>query len=908
MEGDYVRRRTRAAGYLIVRWSRLRAFARRWGRPASWERALQDEVQGYVQLEIDAKIRDGMAPAEARRTALAEFGGLEQVKERVRAEAAGAWLDTAYQDLRNAIRSLRHSPGYSLWVIASLAIGMAVAIAAFAFLNTLLFRPFPSVADQDSLVRVSVSRGCGRPDCWVRMTSPTDYAALREGLTSVQGLTGYALGELAVGLPEARSVRGALTSASYFVVLGVRPILGRAFDERDEDTRATVTVISHKMWTRDFAGDAAVIGRSIRVANEHVQIVGVAPPFFVGIDLRPARGDRGPDLWLPIWLADQVLPLTALEQRRQERDMYFAGRLRGGVGIEQVQAQAEVVAERLAAARGRASDGAAADVRHLSMSSPRGRPLAMIVVLPIPILVLVIACLNAANLMLARGSARRREIAIRLAIGAGRLRIVNHLLIESALLASVAAAAGLLLAWWALQLADTPVGVPIAIDGNVVALTVLTALGTAVAFGLVPAIRLSAPALSSTFAKPAARTDATPPQSRKRRLLLIAQVAVSLGLLATASQLVSTVRYQAVSGGTPGDRLLVARFDLRPLSASPSETQSFYARLAAGTRRLPGVEAVGLARAFAVWTFGHGDGSASLRVWYPTDRSEEQRMAAGGYAGGELFAAIGLRVLAGRLFSDAERQSRPEVAVVNQAFADAMSGPALGSVIRVAPPGLGFNASTPVRIVGIIEVTREPKYDAASRPAQKVYLPSPVEPEPALALYVRTHDDATVLAEPFRNLVSQIGPRIPILEIGSLNDFNERSFAPQLWLARAAAFLGVVGLLLATMGLYGVSSYVVSMQSREIAVRMAVGATPRRILGMVVGQSMRIAVIGLVLGVALALAANRVIQSEYHGIHGIDVAGMAAATALFLAAMLLASAVPALSASRVDPVAYLKDT
>jgi hypothetical protein len=265
-------------------------------------------------------------------------------------------------------------------------------------------------------------------------------------------------------------------------------------------------------------------------------------------------------------------------------------------------------------------------------------------------------------------------------------------------------------------------------------------------------------------------------------------------------------------------------------------------------------------------------------------------------------------LLAGRNFTEADRRSHPEVAVVNQSFAEAMNGPALGSVIRVAPRGRGFDASVEVRIIGIIEPTVEPRSEPEDHLAPQVYLPTPLEPEPALAVYVRTHDRATLLAEPFRDLVSQIGPRVPILELGSLTEFNERSFAPQLWLARAAAFLGVVGVLLATIGLYGVSSYVVSMRSREIAIRMAVGAAPRRILTMVVGQSMRLAVIGLILGGAMALGVSRVIQSEYHGIHRIDVRALGGAAALFLVAMLLASAVPALAASRVDPVAYLKDT
>jgi hypothetical protein len=247
------------------------------------------------------------------------------------------------------------------------------------------------------------------------------------------------------------------------------------------------------------------------------------------------------------------------------------------------------------------------------------------------------------------------------------------------------------------------------------------------------------------------------------------------------------------------------------------------------------------------------------------------------------------------------------VAVVNETFAQSLSGVAVGRVLRVAPLNQDFLSSIEVRIVGVIEPALEPRLAAGGEPAPTVYLPSPIEPEPALALYLRTRDRATTLAQPVRELVNQIAPRVPILELGSLEAINERSFGPQLWLARAAAFLGVIGLLLATAGLYGVSSYVVAMRSRELAIRVAVGATPRAILAMVLGQSMRVALIGLLVGGGVAAAVSRVIQAEYHGIQGIDDAAFGGAAALFLSVMLLASAIPAVRASRLDPVENLKD-
>jgi putative ABC transport system permease protein len=815
------------------------------------------------------------------------------------------WLDTFWVDLRSAWHALLHSRRYTGWVIGSLAIGMAVTIAAFALLNAVMFSPFVGITNQARLVRVTVTRNCGSLDCWSRMSSASDYAALQRGLTGLQGLAAYTDGQVAAGVPEARSLRALVTSPDYFDVLGVHAASGRVFNATDAETQAAVAVISYGVWTREFASDPSVIGRSIRIANDFVQIVGVAPPRFGGID-RVRPGDRDPDIWLPMWLADRVLPFSAAERRRQERLLDFVGRLREGVDVRQVQAQAEVLAPQLAAFRGRQSTPARADVRPVWRVNPRNWKFGFIVVMPIPVLVLVIACVNAASLMLARGSQRQREMAIRLAIGARRGRIVRQLLIESSLLALVAAAMAILIAGWGLQLASNPWDIQVPIDPTVLAWTVLTAVGTTLAFGLAPAVRVSAQRPSSTLGPVGARGDAVPRQSRGRRILIIAQVALSLGLLATAWQLVATVRGQALSSGTPGNQLLLARFDLQPLNLGGG-AEAFYQDLASRTSRLPGVEAAGVARHSAVWTFGQGAGAASLVVWNPTDRPDEGRTIIGGYAGGDLFQAVGLRVIAGRDFTEAERrQSRPQVAIVNQSFASGVNGPVVGSMLHVARRGDDFPSAIDVRVVGVIEPAIEPRYEEGL-PAAKVYLPAPLEAEPALTLYVRTRGAANALAQPVREVVGQIAPRVPILEIGSLDEFNERSFGQQLWLARAAAIIGVIGLLLATAGLYGVSSYVVAMRSREIAIRMAIGARPQTILAMILSQSMRIAAIGLVVGAASAAAASRVIQSGYYGIRGLDGVAFGGATALFVAAMLLASAIPAVRASRLDPVENLKE-
>lgn len=809
------------------------------------------------------------------------------------------------QDLRYSLRALWCSRRFTGWVVGSLAIGMAVTIAALALLNASLILPFPQVTDQHRLVRITVSRNCGRPDCWSRMSLPADFAALSEGLTGLQGLAAYAAGDVAAAIPEARSMRALVTSPNYFAVLGVRPVAGRVFDTQDDHTDAAVAVIAHSAWQREFSGDPSVVGRTIRVADQFVHVIGVAPDGFIGIDrLRP--GSRNPDIWLPMWMADRVLPLTAVEQRRQERDVTFVGRLKDGVPASELRTEAAVVGGRLATARAGQPQTGRADVDRVWRVRPDSWHFAVIIVMPIPILVLVIACVNAANLMLARGSQRHREIATRLAIGASRRRIVRQLLIESGVLAVAATVIAVPIAWWSLELASTPLAERVPLDPLVLGLTILTAAVTTVAFGLAPAIRLSAGQPSIALG-PAIGRDAVPQQSRMRRILVVAQVALSLGLLATAWQLVSTVRLQAVSAGTPGNRLLIARFDLQPLNLGPGQVDAFYRELLAGASRLPNTEAAGLARHSSVWTFRQPASQAAVELWLPADGSGDSHSTIGGYAAGDLFDAVGLRLMSGRRFVEADRLSRPQVAIVNETAARLMTGPAVGNLIRIAPRGQDMNSAIEVRIVGVIEAAIEPRLEQNGPPAAKIYLPSPIEPETALALYLRARGAATELAQPVRELVNRIAPRVPILEIGSLDEFNERSYSTQLWMARAAAVLGVIGLLLATGGLYGVSSYVVAMRSREIAIRMAIGAQPREILKMILRQSMGMAAAGLLAGGGAALAVSQVIQSEYHGIQKIDPGAFGGAAALFVAAMLVASAIPAVRAARVDPVANLKD-
>jgi predicted permease len=896
------------------RLARVRAALRRWfgvGR----RRELDAELDSFLQHDIDARVDAGMSPAEARRTALAAFGGVAQVREQVREAQAGAWLEQFLRDLRYSARAARRSAGLSAAIVGSLALGIAAMVAAVAFINGVAFGEFPGVGKQDALVTFELRRlPGGRPPGNIYRSSG-DFEALRAGLSGLADVTATSFAPVTASLPEARVLGAVFVAANYFEALGARPVVGRAFrQEEDRPASAGVAVISYRLWRRDFGADPSVIGRPIRVADAPVQIIGVAAPGFSGTNVR--LGAEGPDIWLPLAFADRAAPDSSAMPGR-DRYINFLGRVREGRTIEQVAAAARAVVTRRIEEDGFASTHqASAEVRPVSMIDPSFRAQSLALILPIPTIVFAIACVNAANLMLARGSRRRRDVAIRLAIGAGRERVVRQLLLESLVLSLAAAAVAVPVAWWVLAVASSRLIVPMPIDATVLAWTFVVTLASTAAFGLVPALRVTARAPFRALSVARAVTDSTATESRGRRALVIAQVALSIGVLATTTQLISMVESDGGSAGTPPDHLLMASFDLDQLKLAPAAADAFYARLVEAASALPAIESAGLARQNAVWTFGRGKGPASLVVLKPGDAPTQGEVVIGGYAGGDLFDALGLELVEGRAFGRDDRVGAPRVAIVNQVYARQMpGGRAVGQTVRVwgyipgdrRPDAERLAEHRDVEIVGVIESAYEPRYSRAGEPVAKIYLPSPLQPEPALTLYARTRADATTAVPAIRTIVAAIDPRVPVLAVGSLALFNERSMGPALWLTRIASVMGVVALVLAAAGLLAVVSYVVSQRSREFAVRIALGARPAGVLALVVRQSMRMVAAGFAIGGSIAFGVSQVFRTQFRGAEGLDYPAFAGSIALLVAVMLLASVIPAGRAARMNPVDGLKE-
>ena len=688
-------------------WSRLQAMLRRVLDGGARDAELGEELRAFVEHDADSKIRSGMTPEEARRAALIELGGAEQVKERVREVAAGARWEGTFRDIRYAMRSLGRSPGFSSSVIGNLSLGLAAMVVAFALINGgSLRRPSPSIQDPDRLVEIGIleTNPRGMRAAPTAMADYPDVArVLDEGMPSLEGLASFTESDVAVTLPQPRSLQAAFVSANYFDVLGVRPEIGRTFAPEEGGAASPVAIISRALWMREFGGDPSVIGRPIQVGGQVFDVIGVSQRGFAG--LTEARNGAGVELWLPIGFVNGVAMDDPFGQPGH-RLIRYVGRMRDGVRVERVETELGVAAARLGVARPAGVPGPAQLVASADASVERVRVEvsglsrndsaleAIALVLPIPLLVLVLACVNAANLLLVRASGRSREVAVRLALGASRLRLVRQLIVESLVLAIGAALVALLLAWSGLQLIAAFVTFPMPLDGTVVAGALVTALLTALGFGLVPALRAAGQRPSAALGTSPAGSGGTRAESRGRRVLVAGQIALSLGLLASVFQLTSTL--ESEPPGTDPERMLLASFDLAQLRFSSAGSNAFYAALLDRMSKLPGVEAAGLSGRDLLWTSNLSFGNevflsgrdlqwtSSAQPGHLTLVSPDgRRVTTAGAAGGDFFRALGLDVLQGRDFTPADRRDIPEVAIVTERLASMMQGGALGRSLRV---------------------------------------------------------------------------------------------------------------------------------------------------------------------------------------------------------------------------------
>jgi len=809
------------------------------------------------------------------------------------------------RDLRHALRGLLRTPGFSLAAVVTLALGIGANTAVVSMARGFIWRPLP-VAGADRLASVFSlpADGSGYGEF-----SWADYRDLREGVSAFRDLVAYYPAPLGFGDgTQAERAWGEFVSGNYFAVLGLAPAAGRLLGEADDAPDAPpAIVLSWSAWQRRFRGDSTAVGRAVRINGRSFTVAGVAPRGFAGAFYPGFQ----PEFWLPAhaWPAFMPAGASPLEERGAWT-FRILGHLRPGMEVAQAQAQAQAVASRLAQDHPATNAGLRAAVLPYAMTRPEpgmasGMGLAAKVFLGIVGLVLLVACVNVAGLLLARAAGRRREIAVRVALGATRARLVRQLLLESALLTVAGTAAGVLLAVWGTDLLASfrlPTDIPFVFDLHVdrvaLAYTLAAAVVTVLIFGLVPALQASRPDLAATL-----RSEATAvARARMRRALVVGQIGVTSVLLMAAGLGLRTLdRTAAVD---PGFR--VAGGLLVTLSPSATRTDDaarvrFYRQIVEAVRAVPGARAASLTRHVPL-EFTASGGPVFV---------EGRERGAGRQAGENAswndampgyFAAMGMTLVAGRDFGPGDTAGAPAVVIVSRAAAARFwpGADPLGRRVRV-----GAESEPPAEVIGVVG---DVKSRMLSEPDQPMVYRALAQTVPGSAqLVVRTGGDPLALAGAVRAAVASVDADVPVSDVKSMEQLiNGRALILPKLGARLAAVFALLALVLATVGLYGLVAYSVTQRTREMGIRLALGAPRSGVLGLVLRDGLAMTVVGLAVGVPAALTAARVVRGFLFGVGPADPVTVAALLAVIVAVTTVAAVIPAVRAMRVDPVEALR--
>ena len=813
-----------------------------------------------------------------------------------------------FQDIRYALRVLRANPGFAAVAIVSLALGIGVNSSMFGLADALLLRPLP-VPNSGRVVAVSDSAPGVAVGSLGYLSYP-DFVALRDKNKSFEGLVAAAytfvgMSEQPNALPQLKVAQ--TVSGNFFRVLDVRPMLGRAFSA-DEDRvpgRDAVALLAYDTWEQQFSADPRIIGRRVRLNNIEFTIIGVTGKNFTGLD--PLVH---PEVYLPMMMLARVGSAAVPNpfETRDNRIFTVKGRLKPGVTVEQASAEMATIANGLAAAYPATNRNHGVIVRTEVRSRMVERPLNASfagMLLTVAGLVLIIACANVANLLLSRAQSRTREMAVRLAIGAGRRRLVRQLLTESLMLALAGGALGLLVALYGgdyfnrLRLAgDLPVSLMVKLDHRVLIFSLIMAMLSALLFGLVPAIRGA-----KTDLVPALKTGESSAWRRRtwgRSTLVIAQVALSLILLSCATIFVRTLNYVIKSDpGFRTDHLLMMSFDPSLVRNTPDQAREFYRSVTERVRQLPGV--VNAALTLNVPFDGAHVAPRSIAPeGYQFPKGKESDSVFSDIVSEQYFDTMGTPVVRGRAIDATDTATSRHVAVINQFMADQYwpHQDPIGKRFRADGPGGDW-----IQVVG---VTKTGTYLAFGEPRLSFfYVPMSQQPPGRMTLLVETRGDAAALTGPVRGLVRSIDAHQPVFSVLTMRDyFRTQGLQALRLIANVVGGMGVLGLSMALVGLYALVSYSVSRRTREIGIRMAIGAERRDILRIVLGQGMALAIVGVGIGLVGtwgAVHALRALFSRVQDTSSFDPWTYVVVPAALLAVTLAASFVPAQRASTIDP-------
>jgi putative ABC transport system permease protein len=860
---------------------------RNWFRRTRVEQDLDEEIRSYLDALVDEKVASGMPPEEARRAAAIELGGMEQVKEQVREVRGGALLESLLQDLRYGLRTLAKNPGFTSAAVLTLALGIGANTAIFSVVNGVLLSPLTG-RDPDRLVMLWESTK-DTPQTAVSYPNYVDWRQRARSFEDIAVYNGFDQFTM-TGQGDPERVRGGLASGNLFTVIGVEPALGRLLDPRDDRPEAEpVAVITDDFWRRRFAQERGVIGQPIVLDGNAYTIVGVLPPSF-----RLA----GSEVWIPLGRFTH----TPRFIRSNHPGLIGIGWLKPKVTIDQMLADLAAVAKQLQHDYpvDNAGIGAAgAPLKEMVVGGIR-QPLRMLAVAVG--LVLLVACANVANLLLSRAATRQHEFALRVAIGAGRRRVVRQLITESLILAVAGGVLGLGLAWAGVKLlvALRPANVPrlteIHVDATVLAFALGLSLITGLLFGLAPALHLARSEPIIALQENGQRTSGGGARRRLVTGLTVAEVAMALVLLVGAGLLVRS--FAKLTGVDPGfdPRNVTAALVSLPEQDYPDETRRrlTFGELLRRVRALPQVQDAALSTDLPLST------SWQTQVTFeglPVNAGSEPLLNAVIVSPG-YFRMMRIRRLAGRGLEPSDAKGRPLVVVVSESVAKRFFGGTSAVGRRMKQGGVGFDSPW-LTIVGIVADVKNDGLRTASRGT--MYFPYE-QTEPSSAwLMVRSRTPLDQLLPLLRREAAAIDRNLPLANVTTLDDARDSSVAQERFSMLMLGIFAALALVLAAVGIYGVIAYSVVQRSREIGVRIALGARRADVLGMVVGQAMRLTVIGIVIGAAAALGAGRFLASLLFEVESTDPLVFAGAALLVASVALISAALPALRAAQTDP-------